>query len=1012
MPVVGNLQSCYLRVLLPLCLAALGLVLPGVSKADDTNGTWPVVSVQVARNAAESGSPSGAFTIQRTGDTGQALVVNYRISGTATNGVDYQRLSGTVTIPAAQSSATVGVMPIGNLAEGSNKNVTVTLVPQNQPFTIVALPDTQYYTHEVNGATRDIFTTQTQWIVDHKDALNIAFVLHEGDITDDNNAPEWTNATTSIGLLDGVVPYALAVGNHDGLMGSQSQTALFNQFFPLSRFQNLPTFGGVFESNRMDNCYHLFSAGGVDWLVFSLEFGPRNVVLAWANQVATNYPNRRVIVLTHTHIYSDNTLHGSSTNQQWLPTRDYGRENNGTDVWEKFLRHHANSALVFNGHVLNSGTGRLVGVGDYGNQVFQMLANYQMDAFGGAGFLRIVQFFPDQDKMSVKAYSPFLDSWLTDTNNQFAYTNLGVFTNASPGYLVDTQYASASLIITNNNVDLTPPGVCGLSYMGVPPTIKVTFNEPVETVSAQTVTNYSIDNGIHLTSATLLSDGKTVALATDSDFTPNTLYTLTVNCVKDCSRAANVMIVPVTNTFLYSPILLSDDFTNGILQGWTVVDEGTISAPSLWLERSGRLMQLSNIYGPNANATDHRKGTYLYWNDPQALGWSSYALSVTFNNSDDDGVGVMFRYQNPSNYYKVDLDSQRNFHKLFKMAGGVETTLAAESGAYVLASNYVLRVEMTNSQITVLLNGAVLFGGTITDSSLKAGTVALYSWASEGVFFNNLKVTPPYRWPRVTIQSPTNGAAFVQPAPIPITVDASDPDGHITQVYLFQGTSLLVTLTNAPYLYQWTNVPSVPSPESYTLTAQILDDAGLVGISPPVSFVVSPPPPKPTFIVQPASQNVRSGSAAMFRVQADGPQPIHYQWLCNGVPINGATNTFLILNDIQPANAGTNTVLASNQWGSVVSQPAILSVDLTAPPAGNTNSPPSVYLSSVEIQDPGVPLISVNATNVTVVTIYWSSNFLGWTPLLTLTNGGNTLYFDDPDAASQPRRFYRAVGQL
>jgi hypothetical protein len=120
--------------------------------------------------------------------------------------------------------------------------------------------------------------------------------------------------------------------------------------------------------------------------------------------------------------------------------------------------------FVFNGHVLNSGTGRLVGVGDYGNQVFQMLANYQMDVLGGAGYLRIVQFFPDQDRMSVKTYSPYLDSWLTDTNNQFAYTNLGVFTNASSGYLVDTQYASASLIITNDDVDLTPPGVSQLSY--------------------------------------------------------------------------------------------------------------------------------------------------------------------------------------------------------------------------------------------------------------------------------------------------------------------------------------------------------------------------------------------------------------------------------------------------------------------------------------------------------------------------------------------------------------------
>ena len=54
-------------------------------------------------------------------------------------------------------------------------------------------------------------------------------------------------------------------------------------------------------------------------------------------------------------------------------------------------------------------------------------------------------------------------------------------------------------------------------------------------------------------------------------------------------------------------------------------------------------------------------------------------------------------------------------------------------------SNYVLRVEMTNNEITVLLNGAILFGGAITDSNrLPAGTVALYSWGSQGVFFNNL----------------------------------------------------------------------------------------------------------------------------------------------------------------------------------------------------------------------------------------------------------------------------------
>jgi hypothetical protein len=65
----------------------------------------------------------------------------------------------------------------------------------------------------------------------------------------------------------------------------------------------------------------------------------------------------------------------------------------------------------------------------------------------------------------------------------------------------------------------------------------------------------------------------------------------------------------------------------------------------------------------------------------------------------------------------------------------------------------------------------------------------------------------------------------------------------------------------------------------------------------------------------------------------------------------------------------------------------------------------------VEILDPGVPLISVNVTNINVVNIEWSSNFLAWNQLLALTNEGGVLYFADPDAVNCPRRFYRAVGQ-
>jgi hypothetical protein len=138
---------------------------------------------------------------------------------------------------------------------------------------------------------------------------------------------------------------------------------------------------------------------------------------------------------------------------------------------------------------------------------------------------------------------------------------------------------------------------------------------------------------------------------------------------------------------------------------------------------------------------------------------------------------------------------------------------------------------------------------------------------------------------------------------------------------------------------------------------------------------------------------------------------MHYQWQFNGTPLDRATNTFLVLNDIQPANAGSYTVTVTNQWGSTASEPAILDVDPVVSLPGNTNDPPSLSLPSMEMLDPGVPLISVDAENIGVVNIEWSSNCLNWNLLLTLTNNGRLRYFADPDAVNRLKRFYRAVGQ-
>src|SRR5690606_42087534 len=74
-------------------------------------------------------------------------------------------------------------------------------------------------------------------------------------------------------------------------------------------------FGGAFEPGSMENTYHTFHAGGLDWLIVSLEFGTRNGVLQWAGEVIEAHPDHKVIINTHDYMYSDDTRSEEHTSE-------------------------------------------------------------------------------------------------------------------------------------------------------------------------------------------------------------------------------------------------------------------------------------------------------------------------------------------------------------------------------------------------------------------------------------------------------------------------------------------------------------------------------------------------------------------------------------------------------------------------------------------------------------------------------------------------------------------------
>src|SRR5262249_2745115 len=78
--------------------------------------------------ASDTGLDPGTFTIARNGPTTSALTVLYSVGGTATNGTDYTpNLSGTVTIPSGQASATVTITPVDDTTIEGDETVVLTL---------------------------------------------------------------------------------------------------------------------------------------------------------------------------------------------------------------------------------------------------------------------------------------------------------------------------------------------------------------------------------------------------------------------------------------------------------------------------------------------------------------------------------------------------------------------------------------------------------------------------------------------------------------------------------------------------------------------------------------------------------------------------------------------------------------------------------------------------------------------------------------------------------------------
>ncbi|MEO8425632.1 MAG: Ig-like domain-containing protein, partial [Verrucomicrobiota bacterium] len=281
-------------------------------------------------------------------------------------------------------------------------------------------------------------------------------------------------------------------------------------------------------------------------------------------------------------------------------------------------------------------------------------------------------------------------------------------------------------------------------------------------------------------------------------------------------------------------------------------------------------------------------------------------------------------------------------------------TLLANTSYYVVSQESPGGDDWADESTTVTTSGVASCDGAILNSASW-----LYRPPANTTFVPvNFMYTPPNQAPVVSITSPASGAAFTTPANINVNTTATDTDGTISKVELFNGSTLLGTDTTSPYNFPWNNVAA----GSYTLTAKATDNTGAVTTSSPINITVNPPANQPPVvsITSPANGATFTGPAniTVNSTASDSDGTITKVELFNGGTLLGTDTTSpynFSWNNVA-VGSYTLTAKATDNTGAVT----------TSSPINITVNPPANQSPTVSISSPANGATFIAPANITV----------------------------------------------
>lgn len=180
------------------------------------------------------------------------------------------------------------------------------------------------------------------------------------------------------------------------------------------------------------------------------------------------------------------------------------------------------------------------------------------------------------------------------------------------------------------------------------------------------------------------------------------------------------------------------------VHGWrAATSQGAQDGPGNWGLRNSfqigsntmgvqALIQSSNVHTPG----QLELGTIAVHSADMET--SDYEARLEYGTDDDDGVGVVARFQDMNNYYVCAVREQTNEVKLSRVKDGQVTVLDRDTffyGAHVaLTSTQTLALRVEGNTLECLHDGRVVAAATDADPIRTPGRIGALSWASQDLY--------------------------------------------------------------------------------------------------------------------------------------------------------------------------------------------------------------------------------------------------------------------------------------